>query len=294
MKKIKKVLFFLFLISYLWLRKLGVAPMHIDFSSFKRRMMQTMKAMIMAAGVGSRLMPLTATMPKPMAPIVGRPVMQYSVELLKRHGITDIIANLHYLPDIIRNHFKNGQDFGVKMEYSFEEKLLGTAGGVKNNQWFLDGNTFVILSGDALTDINLTEMYDFHKKKGALATIALKLVEDVTQFGVVALDENEKIKAFQEKPKKEDALSNLANTGIYIFEPEVFNYIPKNKFCDFGKELFPLLVENDMPFYGWETSAYWSDIGSFETYKEAQFDLINGKVGFIIRLHKYGNILEIF
>lgn len=239
-----------------------------------------MKAMIMAAGVGSRLMPLTATVSKPMVPIVNKPVMEYSVDLLKRHGITDIIANLHYLPDTIRGHFKDGSDFGVEMNYSYEEKLMGTAGGVKNNQWFLEEETFVILSGDGLTDIDLTEMYKFHKENKALATIALKPVEDVTKFGVVVLDGDNSITAFQEKPKQEEALSNLVNTGIYMFEPEIFNYIPEKTFYDFGKELFPLLVEKGLPFYGWETDAYWSDIGSFDTYKWAQYDILAGKVNF--------------
>lgn len=237
-----------------------------------------MKAMIMAAGVGSRLMPLTATIPKPMVPIIGKPVMQYGVELLKKHGITNIIANLHYLPGVITEHFKNGHRFGVYMNYSFEEQLLGTAGGVKNNQWFLDTETFVILSGDALTDIDLTKMYNFHKQKKALVTIALKPATDVTKFGVAVLDYNCKVVAFQEKPKVKEAMSSLVNTGIYMFEAEVFDYIPKNKFYDFGKELFPVLIEKGSPLYGWETSAYWSDIGSFDTYKEAQFDVINSKV----------------
>lgn len=240
----------------------------------------------MAAGVGSRLMPLTATMPKPMVPIVNKPVMEYSLDLLKRHGITDIIANLHYLPDVIKGHFRDGHDFGIQMKYSYEEKLLGTAGGVKNNQWFLKKDTFVILSGDGLTDIDLSEMYKFHKENKAIATIALKPVEEVSKFGVVVLGEDNKITAFQEKPREEDALSNLVNTGIYMFEPKVFNYIPENKFYDFGKELFPLLVEKGMPFYGWKTGAYWSDIGSFDTYKEAQFDMLVGKVNFPLeRLH---------
>ncbi len=237
-----------------------------------------MKAMIMAAGVGSRLMPLTATMPKPMVPILGKPVMEYGVQLLKQHGVTEIIANLHYLPEVIRSYFGTGQAFGVEMSYSFEEILMGTAGGVKNNQSFLETDTFVILSGDALTDIDLTAMYEYHKSKGALATIALKSVEDVSKFGVVIQDREGRITAFQEKPRPEEALSNLANTGIYIFEPEIFELIPADTFYDFGKQLFPLLVEKGLPFYGWETEGYWSDIGSFDTYKEAQFDMLNGRV----------------
>ena len=235
-----------------------------------------MKAMIMAAGVGARLRPLTATMPKPMVPILGKPVMEYGVELLRQHGVRQIIANLHYLPDVIKSYFADGQAFGVEMHYSYEEELLGTAGGVKHNQAFLETGTFVILSGDGLTDIDLSAMYAYHKRKGALATIALKCVEDVSKYGVVIQDSEGRITAFQEKPKAEAALSNLANTGIYIFEPEIFEFIPAHTFYDFGKELFPRLVEEGLPFYGWETDGYWSDIGSFESYKEAQFHMLNG------------------
>jgi len=259
-----------------------------------------MKGMIMAAGVGSRLMPLTATMPKPMLPILGRPLMQYNLELLKKYGITEIIANIHHLPETIQKFLKNSPVSQMNIGLSFEEKLLGTAGGVKNNQRFLDKDTFVILSGDALTDIDLKELYKFHKEKKALATIALKPVQDVSNYGVVVLDVDDKIIAFQEKPTRQEALSRLVNTGIYVFEPEIFNYMPKKHYYDFGKELFPLLVEKDLPFFGWKTDDYWSDIGSFDTYKEAQFDLLNNKLNLAIdnvsldyidtRLEKYAEI----
>ncbi len=242
-----------------------------------------MKAMIMAAGVGSRLMPLTATMPKPMVPILGKPVMEYGVELLRQHGVTQIIANLHYLPDVIKSYFGDGQACGVSMHYSYEETLMGTAGGVKRNRSFLGTDTFVILSGDGLTDIDLSAMCEYHKSKGALATIALKSVDDVSKYGVVIQDNEGRITAFQEKPGAEEALSNLANTGIYIFEPEIFELIPSGIVYDFGKQLFPLLVEQGLPFYGWETNGYWSDIGSFDAYKEAQFDMLNGSPVYIGR-----------
>ncbi|NLW25283.1 MAG: nucleotidyltransferase family protein, partial [Clostridia bacterium] len=231
-----------------------------------------MRAMIMAAGVGSRLMPLTKTVPKPMVPIVNVPVMEYCVKLLKKHGIYNIIANTHYLPSKITDYFQDGKKFGVNMTYSYERELLGTAGGVKNNSWFLD-ETFCIVSGDALTNIDLTEMYKFHKEKNALATLALKPVEDVTQYGVVVTDEEQCIKAFQEKPKKEEALSNLVNTGIYIFEPEIFSYIPEG-FYDFGKQLFPKLVEMEERIFGFFTDDYWCDVGSLNVYKQANWDVL--------------------
>ncbi|HEX3011817.1 MAG TPA: nucleotidyltransferase family protein, partial [Syntrophomonadaceae bacterium] len=168
--------------------------------------------MIMAAGVGNRLMPLTAEIPKPMVPMANRPLMEHIVTLLTRHGFNNIISNLYYHADNIYNYFLDGGKYGANMLYSREEELMGTAGGVKNCAWFLD-DTFVIVSGDALTDVNLTRLVDEHKKRGALATIALKEVEQVEQFGVVITNENGRIHSFQEKPRQEEALSNKANTG---------------------------------------------------------------------------------
>lgn len=236
-----------------------------------------MKAMIMAAGVGSRLMPLTVNLPKPMVPVANRPVMEHTVKLLRKHGFTDIIANLHYLPHVIRDYFGDGQRFGVNFNYSFEEELLGTAGGVKNNEWFLD-DTFVIVSGDALTDIDLTSLVRFHKQKKALATIALKPVDDVTHYGIVVTDEDGRIVRFQEKPKAEEALSNMANTGIYVFDPEIFKLIPSKQYYDFGKNLFPYLVKVGAPFYGCPIDRYWCDIGTLDVYRQAHYDILKGKV----------------
>lgn len=237
-----------------------------------------MRAMIMSAGVGNRLMPLTLNVPKPMIPIANIPVMEYGVALLRQHNITEIIANLHYLPDRIADYFKDGKEFQVDLSFSREETLHGTAGGVKNNAWFLQDDTFVILSGDALTDIDLTEMINFHKAKGAIATIALKREDDVSEFGVVITDTDGKITAFQEKPKAEEALSNLVNTGIYIFEPEIFELIPDGVY-DFGKELFPKLVQMNMPFYGYDIKdSYWCDVGSTKIYLQANGDMLNNKV----------------
>lgn len=236
-----------------------------------------MKAMIMAAGVGSRLMPLTKDIPKPMVPMGNMPVMEHAVRLLARCGFGSVIANLYYQGEVISNYFGNGKDFGLSMSYSREEELMGTAGGVKRCAGFLN-ETFVVVSGDALTDIDLGLLVRLHKAKGALATIALKTMEDVEQFGVVITDENDKIISFQEKPKREMALSNRVNTGIYVFEPEIFKYIPANRFYDFGQQVFPALVKAGAPFYGVPVNGYWCDIGSINTYRTAQADLLEGRV----------------
>lgn len=236
-----------------------------------------MKAMIMAAGVGSRLMPMTSDIPKPMIPVANRPLMENTVQLLSQHGIREIIANLHYHGDVIRNYFAEGGSRGVNLVYSPEEQLMGTAGGVRKCDWFLD-DTFVVISGDALTDIDLGKLLAEHQRRGALATIALKPVEDVEQFGVVVTDNDGRVVQFQEKPRPQEALSRTANTGIYIFEPEIFKLIPKNEFYDFGKQLFPYLVKIAAPFYGVSIGEYWCDVGNIKTYRQANADVICGQV----------------
>jgi mannose-1-phosphate guanylyltransferase len=233
--------------------------------------------MIMAAGVGSRLMPMTRDVPKPMIPMANVPLMVNTVNLLQKHGFTDLIANLHHQANHISSYFGNGQKFGVNLHYSPEEALMGTAGGVKRCQWFLD-DTFIVVSGDALTDIDLKALLHAHRRKGALATIALKEVQDVEQFGIVITDPDGRIKNFQEKPRLAEALSCVANTGIYVFEPEIFKLIPAGQFYDFGKELFPLLVQIGSPFYGAVVDGYWCDVGNLITYRQAHADIMNGKV----------------
>lgn len=236
-----------------------------------------MKAMIMAAGVGSRLMPMTIDVPKPMIPMANQPLMANSVKLLRQHGFTSLIANLHYHADHITRYFGDGSDFGVSLQYSPEKELMGTAGGVKRCQWFLD-DTFVVISGDALTDLALTSLVKHHKQKGALATMALKEVEDVESFGIVITGQDGLIKSFQEKPSAGEALSRLANTGIYVFETEIFNYIPANEFYDFGKQVFPELVSKGCPFYGYTIEEYWCDVGNLNAYRQAHADVMAGKV----------------
>lgn len=246
-----------------------------------------MKAMIMAAGVGSRLMPLTTKIPKPMIPMGNVPLMESIVKLLHVHGFDDLISNLHYHASNISTHFGDGSRFGVSMQYSLENELMGTAGGVKNCEWFLD-DTFIVVSGDALTDIDLGALLQTHRSKGALATIALKDVKEVEHFGVVITDENGKIQKFQEKPRPEEALSHHANTGIYVFEPELFKYIPVRQFYDFGKQVFPHLVKTGAPFYGVPIEDYWCDVGNISTYCKAHADILQNRV----RVSVAGNIID--
>lgn len=239
-----------------------------------------MKGMIMAAGVGSRLHPLTEQMPKPMVQVGGIPLMENIINLLREHGVRQLVANLHHYPDKITSYFGDGADFGVNLQYSYEPNLLGTAGGVKNNQHLLDA-TFVVISGDALTDLNLSEFLRVHREKNALATIALKPMDaaEVNRFGVVTLDGETRITGFQEKPSPEEALSNLVNTGIYIFEPEIFDFIPEKTFYDFGKDLFPRLAAEKRPFYGYITGDYWCDVGTVDAYNQSLMDVKAGRIG---------------
>jgi len=234
----------------------------------------------MAAGFGTRLKPLTLAVPKPMVYVANRPIMQHNIELLMKYGINDACANIHYFPEQIENYFCDGSDFGLNLTYSYEEKLMGTAGGVARMAEVLGGinDTFVVLSSDALTDINLDRLLAFHRSRKSLATIALYPVLDTSQFGVVILDDEDKVTAFQEKPLPGKALSNLANSGVYVFEPEILDMIPKGKFFDFGKQLFPKLVKKSHRMYGYQMDEYWSDVGSIEQYMVANADVLNGRV----------------
>lgn len=247
-----------------------------------------MRAMIMAAGVGTRLMPLTAKLPKPMVPIGNKPTMEHLVRHLVKFGFYEQVANLWYLPQEIESYFGSGEAFGAKLSYSPEKELQGTAGGVRQVQDFLGGATFLVTSGDGLTDLDLEAFLAFHQKKKALASIALFPVEDPSPFGVALTDRQGKIVGFQEKPKREEAQSNLVNTGIYLFEPEIFSLIPQEGSYDFGRELFPKLVELEAPFYGFEMKGYWSDIGSIETYRESCLDAITGKIKLDLEAREIG------
>jgi len=238
-----------------------------------------MRALVLAAGYGKRLEPLTKAVPKPMVPVANKPIMQYNLELLKKYGIKDIIANIHYFPEQVENYFGDGSHFGINLQYSFEEQLLGTAGGVRRMSEILRiGETFVVISSDVLTDINISKMLAFHKKKRALATIALVQVEDTSQYGVVVTDDQQRITAFQEKPSRGEARSDLVNTGIYIFEPKILDLIPKGPSYDFGNQVFPQLVKDNAPFFGYRMIEYWNDVGGLEKLKSANSDILKGIV----------------
>jgi mannose-1-phosphate guanylyltransferase len=234
--------------------------------------------MLLAAGLGTRLRPLTYELPKPMVPILGRPVMEHILRLMARHGFDDVVANLHYFPDLIRSRFGDGSDYGVRLVYSYEPELMGTAGGVGNVRDHFGGETFLIISGDALTDVDLTALWEAHKRKGGIATLALKRVDDPSQLGVVIVNEDGRIQGFQEKPDPAEALSNLGNCGIYVFEPEIFDYFPEREFVDWAMDVFPRLLAEDVSFYGHEVEEYWNDVGSLEEYRQGNFDALEGKV----------------
>lgn len=231
-----------------------------------------MKAMVLAAGLGTRLRPLTFELPKPMVPVLDRPVMAHIVDLLDRHGIDEVIANLHYFPDTIRGYF------GDRLTYREEPELLGTAGGVRNCADFLDGETFLIISGDALTDIDLGAFVARHKAAGGIGTLAVKRVEDTREFGVVLHDADGRITGFQEKPDPAEALSDLGNCGIYLFEPEIFDWFPSEPFVDWANDVFPALLANDVPFHIHEIGEYWNDVGSLQELKEGTFDALRGEL----------------
>jgi len=251
-----------------------------------------MKAMILAAGKGTRVRPLTYDLPKPMIPILGKPVMAYLVEHLARYGITEIMVNVSYLHEKIEEYFGEGHQFGVQIGYSFEgytnndgevvPEPLGSAGGMRKIQDFgrFFDETTIVLCGDAIIDLDIKSALFEHRRKGALATVITREVpwDKVSSYGVVVTDDDGRIKAFQEKPSREAALSNLASTGIYIFEPQVLELIPNDRPFDIGSELFPLLVEQGLPFYAQARKFDWIDIGSVKDYWEVLQSVLLGEV----------------
>ena len=234
--------------------------------------------MLLAAGLGTRLRPLTYEVPKPMVPVLGTPVMEHILRLLAQHGFDDVVSNLHYFPEQIEQRFGDGSDWGVRLSYSHEAELLGTAGGVRNVRDHFGDETFLIISGDALTDIDLTALWEAHRAKGGIATLSLKRVDDPTQIGVVIMGEDGRIQGFQEKPDPAEALSDLGNCGIYVMEPEIFDYFPERPFVDWAQDVFPALLDQDVPFYGHEIGEYWNDIGSIPEFRQGNFDALSGEV----------------
>lgn len=239
--------------------------------------MKNIKAMVMAAGMGSRLEPITLMIPKPLIPVMNRPLMDIILSQLKKVGVKEVISNTYYLADQIIDRYKDN-NLGVKFSHIKEEELSGTAGGVKKCQFFFDeGEDFIVMSGDILTTADIKKAVDFHKKSKAIATIGVKQIphEQVSHFGVVVTDKDGYITEFQEKPSVDEAKSNLINTGIYIFNYKIFDYIPENTFYDFAKNVFPKLVD-EKQINTFEVDEYWNDIGTISQYKQSIQDVFNG------------------
>jgi mannose-1-phosphate guanylyltransferase len=234
--------------------------------------------MLLGAGLGTRLRPITYELPKPLVPVLGRPVMDHILRLLASHGFDEVIANLHYFPDLIRQRFGDGSKYGVRLGYSHEQELLGTAGGVRNVRAHFGDETFLVISGDALTDIDLGALWQRHSETGAIGTLALKRVADPSQLGVVIVAPDGRVQGFQEKPDPAEALSDLGSCGIYVFEPEIFDYFPERPFVDWAQDVFPVLLERDVPFFGHEIDRYWNDVGSLQEFRQGNFDALTGEV----------------
>jgi mannose-1-phosphate guanylyltransferase len=245
--------------------------------------------MILAAGLGTRLRPITYAMPKPLVPVLNRPVMEHTARLLARHGFGEAIANLYWFPETIESHFGDGSAFGLDLTYSREEHLLGTAGGVRRAAEYL-GDSFLVVAGDALTDIDFRAMREFHESHDGVATVATKRVPDTDQYGVVIAGEDGRIQGFQEKPDPAEALSDLANTCIYMFRAEIFDFFPAPgtskaagpddppEFADWAMDVFPALLDGDVPFYSHEIDAYWNDIGNLDELRQGNLDALRGAV----------------
>jgi mannose-1-phosphate guanylyltransferase/phosphomannomutase len=236
-----------------------------------------MKGVVMAGGEGTRLRPLTSNQPKPMLPIVGRPMMEHVLLLLREHGITEVVATVQFLASVIRQYFGDGSDLGISLAYATENEPLGTAGSVKNAEQFLD-DTFLVISGDHVTDMDLTAAVKFHRDAGSAATVILAHAEDPLEFGIVITGEDGRIERFLEKPGWGEVFSDTINTGIYILEPEVLAHVPPNREFDFAADLFPLMLEQGLPMYGFVADGYWADVGDLESYLAVHRDILDGGV----------------
>jgi len=244
------------------------------------------KAFILAAGIGNRLRPLTLKLPKPMIPLVNKPVIAHTLDNLKKHNINSVVMNLHFMADTISSYFGDGHNIGMDINYSKEENLLGTAGGLKKCKKYFD-STFVVLSGDNLCDIDITSVVEFHKRKRSLATMVLKEVDAKYEYGIAISDKYNRITSFVEKPTWSSVFSNTVNTGIYVFEPEIFKYIPDG-FYDFGKDLWPKLLKMKKNIYSYIMNGYWTDIGSISEYQNGTKAALEG----IVRINIDGKSLK--
>lgn len=238
--------------------------------------LSNVRAMMMAAGAGTRLRPLTLQTPKPLAPVANKPVMEHALENAARHGLKDIVINLHHGAEQIQNHFGDGSRWGLRLRYSVEKKLMGTAGGVKKMEDFLGGSTFMVLSGDGLSEINLSAAFAFHKKRRSFATMVLKHADSKYEYGVTITDRRGRIAKFFEKPLWSDVFADTVNTGVYVFEPEVFRHIPAGTPHDFGNQVWPGLLKKKKPIHGFLTDDYWCDVGNLVEYRKSQRDAMSG------------------
>ncbi|MGE5554623.1 MAG: sugar phosphate nucleotidyltransferase [Betaproteobacteria bacterium] len=241
-----------------------------------------MKAVVMAGGQGTRLRPLSCDLPKPMVPLMNRPMLEHILLLLKAHGITDVAITTCYLPEAIESHFGDGHQLGLRLRYFLEETPLGTAGSVKNAEEFLD-EPFLVISGDALTDFDLSRLISFHLERGALATIGLTRVDNPLEYGVVITAADGLIRRFLEKPSWSEVFSDTVNTGIYVLDPRVLDFLKRGENVDFSKNLFPLLLGRREPLYGYVLQGYWSDIGNLEQYRQSHYDALGRRVKLIRR-----------
>jgi len=239
-----------------------------------------MQAVIMAGGFGTRLRPLTNNMPKPMVPVVNKPMLEHLFSLLKNHNITDYIMLLYYQPEIIKRHFGDGSKFGVNLRYITPDRDYGTAGAVKLSEEYIKDD-FLVISGDVLTNFNLSDFYKFHTERESVATISLYSHENPLQYGIVLTNNNNEIVRFLEKPSSSEVFSDTINTGIYYFNKKVFNYIPEGENFDFSKDLFPSLLNDKVKLFGFNSKGYWRDVGTLEEYINSNLDVLNNKLGYI-------------
>jgi NDP-sugar pyrophosphorylase family protein len=237
-----------------------------------------MKAMVMAAGLGTRLRPLTDFLPKPMMPVANRPVLHHLLNLLRRHEVSEVGINLHVAPEMIQGYFGDGSELGMSIRWSHEPELLGTAGGTKKLVDFWGDETILVTSGDGLHDIDVTALLGHHRRSAALATLAVKPVQDPSSYGVVILDRDTRIRGFQEKPTRDEARSDLANCGVYVIEPALLERIPTGTFVDFGQDIWPMLVAANEPIYAYTTTAYWNDVGDLDALRNGILEAVLGQV----------------
>ncbi|GGL29486.1 mannose-1-phosphate guanyltransferase [Planomonospora parontospora] len=237
-----------------------------------------MKAVVMAGGEGTRLRPMTANQPKPLLPVVNRPIMEHVLRLLKRHGFTETVVTVQFLAALVRTYFGDGDELGMDLYYATEETPLGTAGSVKNAADKLRDDRFLVISGDALTDIDLTDMVRFHREQGALVTIGLKRVPNPLEFGIVIADERGRVERFLEKPTWGQVFSDTVNTGIYVMEPEVLDEVAAGEPVDWSADVFPRLLARGAPLFGYVAGGYWEDVGTHQSYLAVQADVLSGRV----------------